>query len=141
MSEFVNDILRFCSFDTWDGSINVFNNFSKKLGELRSKVAEIGANVAKEVFEAGSEAVKSVRDSLVSAFGIDPSRLDAGNAASNMGGQSKAAQSAMSGMPKINNLVGGGSKSISDTDDSSKAKATAQQKFAQDMQRQRNAAQ
>ena len=134
MSEFLNDILRFCSLDTFDGSINVFNNFSKKLGELRLIVSEIGANVGKEVFIA-------IRDSLSSVIGIDPSRLDAGNATNNMSGQSKAAQSAMSGMPKMNNLVGGGSKSINDTDDSSKAKAAAQQKFAQDMQRQRNAAQ
>ena len=110
MSEFLNDILRFCSLNTFDGSINVFNNFSKRLSGLRSKVAEIGANVAKEVFEAGSEAVKSVRDSLVSAFGIDPSKLDAGNATNNMSMQSKGAQGAMSGMPTgVNDLMKGGS--------------------------------
>lgn len=119
-------------------SNNVFVGLSTMLRSLRESFAKIGGETVKQVYEAGSEAVKILRYSI----GLDPSKSDASTATNNLGGQSKAAQSAMSGMPNMNNLAGsGGSKSVSDTDDSTKVKAAAQQKFAQDMQRQRNAAQ
>jgi hypothetical protein len=111
-SSFFETIGRFFSTDTFNGERNVFSNFAQVLREVRSAAFNFTLETGKQLFEAGSEAIKSVRDSFASAVGIDPSKFDAGNAANKMGGQSGAAQSAMGGMPSMSDF-GGGSGSTS----------------------------
>jgi hypothetical protein len=110
-SGFFETIGRFFSTDTFNGESNVFSNFAQILREVRTTAFNFTIEAGKQLFEVGSEAIKSARDSFASAIGIDPSKFDAGNAASKMGSQSGAAQSAM-GMPSMGDF-GGNSGSIS----------------------------
>jgi hypothetical protein len=112
MTEGINDavqgFLRFFSLDTFSGEKNIFNNFAQGLRELRGTVAKAGFEVAKQVFEAGYEAVKSVRDSVATAIGIDPSALDADKAASansQIRDQSSVARNSMPSQPGLSNLM------------------------------------
>jgi hypothetical protein len=132
ISDAWNSLWRLFSFDTYTGETNVFNNFSKLIKDLRSTVTNIGTEVTKQLFEAGSEAIKSARDSFASAVGIDPSKFDAGNAANKIGGQSGAAQSAMGGMPSMSDFGGGsGSTSLPGQNNAVPMSDKLKQKFEQ----------
>jgi hypothetical protein len=131
-SSFFETIGRLFSTDTFNGESNVFSNFAQMLREVRTAAFGFTIETGKQLFEVGSEAIKSVRDTLASAVGIDPSKFDAGNAASKMGGQSGAAQGAVSGMPNMKDLMGSGSSSSStDQTSGSSNKTKLSDKLAQ----------
>jgi hypothetical protein len=113
MGEAWNSLWRIFSLDTYTGELNVFNNFSKMLKDLRGTVMSIGIEVAKQVFDGGAEIFKGVRDEFVRAFGGNPSSDDASKATSSMSNQLGGAKNAVSGMPSMNNLLGGGSSTNS----------------------------
>jgi hypothetical protein len=113
MGDAWNSLWRLFSLDTFSGELNVFNNFSKILRDLRGTVMSIGIEVAKQVFDGGGEIFKGVRDEFVRAFGGNPSADDANKATSKMSSQGSGAKNALSGMPKMSDLMSGGSSSSS----------------------------
>lgn len=107
-----NSLWRLFGLDTYSGELNVFNNFSKILRNLRGTVMSFSIEVAKQVFEGGSEIFKGVRDEFVRAFGGNPSSDDASKATSSMSNQLSGAKNAVSGMPSMNDLLGGSGTSL-----------------------------
>jgi hypothetical protein len=113
MSDAWNSLWRLFSLDTYSGELNVFNNLSKMIRDLRGTVMSFGIEAAKQVFDNGAEIFKGVRDEFVRAFGGNPSADDASKATSSMSNQSGGAMNAGSRIPKMSDLMGGGSSSSS----------------------------
>lgn len=131
-SSFFETLGRLFSTDTFNGELNVFSNLAQMIREVRTTVLNISLEAGKQVFEAGSEGFKAVRDSLMSAIGMDPSKLDAGNATNKMGGQSGVAQNAMGGMPSMSDFGGGsGSTSLPGQNNAVPVNAKLKQKLEQ----------
>ena len=86
-----NSLWRIFSINTFNGEQNVFNNLSKILKEVRTGFFYIGGEIARQVFEGGSEVFKTLRDEFTRLFTTDPSSSDAKGATNNLKGSSSQA--------------------------------------------------
>lgn len=100
---------------------NVFVGLSTMLKSLRDSVVEVGGETARQVFEAGSDMFKSIRDTIKSSVGIDPSKSDADVATNKMGKLGGGAQGAFGNPSSSKNKLAGSASSGSSSNSSQAA--------------------
>ncbi len=134
MKDAISDILKpltmFFDCDTYDGSKNIFNNFSKMMKGLRSRFMEIGVEFGKEVFKVTSETITELRNGIFQSLNIPVPDNGSKSGTVDLPNQSKSA---------MNTFVGGsnpkfGSNTTNSNDDTKAL--TEKNKFEYDMQQQ-----